>query len=215
MSHDLKDFLRKTAPNIMNCTSCELADMYDPSLRARNISLTIDNVPTGKVKYVILAESPPKSGEFFYRLESDGRNWLGSIVFPGFGLDIGDSPLVGERKSLMLDDLRSRGVLLIDSCQCACNHLAERGSPERKEERNLRKDLVFSCYHKHTSHILDRILVSDSCVYVLPTFPGGYGWNVIRALKELEFTKMNGKKRAELLPNWMRRQGLRYRCEQD
>lgn len=215
MSHDLKDFLREIAPDIENCARCELAGMYDSSLRARNMSLTIDNLPTDKLKYVVLAESPPKSKEFFYRLESDGTGWLGSIVFPGFGLGVGDSPLVEERKKILLDDLTSRGVLVIDSCHCACNHLGKRGSAKRKEERMLRKSLVLSCYREYTSHILDKILESAPCVYVLPTFPGGLGWDIVKALKEREFMKMNDTKRAKLLPNWMRKQGLRYRCEQD
>ena len=215
MRHDLKDFLREIAPDIKNCTRCELASLYGSSLRARNLSLTIDNVPTDKIRYVVLAESPPKSTDFFYNIDSDGKQWLGNIVFPGFGLDVGDSPLVGNRKRKLLNDLLSMGVLMIDSCHCACNHLAERGCPARKEEKRLRKDLVLSCYGRHTRHILDQILVSDPCVYVLPTFPGGYGWNIIKDLRELGFTKMNGEKRAELLPNWTRRQGLRYRSEQD
>jgi len=215
MSQHLKDFLRKIAPDIVNCTSCELADTYDPNLRARNISLTIDNVPTGKVKFVVLAESPPKSKEFFYRLESDGRGWLGSIILPGFGLDVGDFPLVGDRKRLLLDNLSSKGVIIIDSCQCACNHLGKRRSPKRKEERELRNNLVSFCYHKHASRILDSILQSNPCVYILPTFPGGCGRDVMRTLKELKFVKMNDRKMADLLPNWTRKKGLRFRCEQD
>ena len=181
MSQDLRKYLRMCAKRISSCSDCELGGRYASCYRERNMALTIKNLPTRKIDYVILAESPPKSKEFFYSLESNGRGWLGNIVFPGFGLSVGSSPLVGEAKGELLGELESRGVIMIDSCHCACNHLGERGCPNKKEERWLRKELVLSCYRKHTIYILEKIIAASPSVYILPAFPGGLRyWHSLR-----------------------------------
>lgn len=207
MTADLRRFIEGLTHEIVDCTQCELAERYDSDLRRRNLKLTIDNLPQKNVEYLILAESPPRSCEFFYNLSSDADSWLGNIVFPGFGVSMSVRPMIDSSKARMLEGLQSKGALLIDSCHCACNHLGKKGSKNRSEERGRRASLVASCFDKYTRQILDHIIESNPSVCLLPTYPQA-GRKVTTKLKEMGFIKLTEKERLLVLSTWTREQGI-------
>ncbi|HEX9907127.1 MAG TPA: hypothetical protein VGB78_01490 [Thermoplasmata archaeon] len=203
MNCSVREYLEGVKDDITGCSRCMLAERYCKELRARNMRLTIENLPS-KIEYLVLAESPPKSYKFFYDLHSDGHGWLGNIVFPGFCLEFVDRPLQGKAKEQLLTELQSKGVIMFDSCQCACNYLGKSDDRERKRaESERRAELVPSCYEQHAREIVNRILESNLSVYILPVFPKNHpGDGVIEALRKQGFQRLSEEKRVLVLPNW-------------
>jgi len=140
---------------IVDCRDCDLGDRYCSELRARNIRLTVEYVPQDIVKLLILAESPPRSYKFIYdRYSGCPENSLAHRVFADLGHISSGETVDDERKEELLQKARTGGVLVLDCCHCAVNHLKGKRSGERNQK-------VASCFERHTSNLLRAIWEED------------------------------------------------------
>jgi hypothetical protein len=93
-----------------------------------------------RVKLVIVAESPPDSGQYFYDPMGKATEWL----FAAIVRQLGFTAMPKENKERGLSELRRKGWLLVDATYRQVNNLRESTTRNRVLENDyplLRRDL--------------------------------------------------------------------------
>ncbi|MCL4465950.1 MAG: hypothetical protein M1401_19270 [Chloroflexi bacterium] len=98
-----------------------------PEYRPRNRELFERFLPA-KVRLLFLAESPPISGAYFYRVPEWSRRGVPSALFWEMARALGlapDGPRDYERKEEYLRAFAARGLAIVDAARCPVNQVTD------------------------------------------------------------------------------------------
>lgn len=119
-----------------------------------------ENYRPDKVKILLVAESPPTSGGYFYFPRTIGKDHLFRETMKALGLWPMDVPLQkGLDKRPMLDQFQSKGFFLIDTCEFPVDKL-----PNRQRKETIASD-ASSLAHRAQQLSPDHIIVVKKTVY--------------------------------------------------
>jgi hypothetical protein len=161
--------------NIVDCEECNLGQRYCPELRARNLRFLQDYAPEARIEKIIIAESPPVSYKYIYDMYSGcTRKSFSYRVFRDLKY-VGLNEIVDDsRKGKLLGKMKEEGILVMDCCQCAVNHLK---SGHRKE----RDEGVINCFDLYTKEVL-KVLYDRHKPELFFKFPRKRGKKLLRML---------------------------------
>ena len=129
------------------------------------------------MKKIYLGESPPSNGRFFYDKDSECKPGVWSHrLFEKEGHDLPESrALTAEQKERHLRRLSDTGVILVDACMCAVNHM----------EKDVNRDtFVFDCFHRYSSDLLRTLMKGRNVeIPIRFAFPVECGNELLEKLK--------------------------------
>jgi hypothetical protein len=134
--------------------------------------------PRGALTKVILAESPPRSYKFVYdKYSGCPENSLAFRVFVNLGYVKSGEIIDEDAKDELLRRMAKEGVMIVDCCQCAVNHLKDDASERRERDR-----LVSRCFDTHTGAFVEDLFL-EHCPDLWFKFPEKQGAVLYARLK--------------------------------
>lgn len=162
-----------------DCPKCDLRLKYPSKWRTKNLRLLNEHTPEKDISTVIISESPPYNGTYIYDPCSECYPKKFSYhVFMDLGyIRPNDGPIDETMKETLLLRMKEDGIIVLDCCHCAVNHL--RGF-SRMSERDGR---VLTCFESFAHEALASIHQKYEPEMRFK-FPSGRGNGLYRTLKD-------------------------------